>query len=36
MRSGTDTASMRSGMDTASMQPMDTSSMRSDSSSTQR
>jgi hypothetical protein len=36
MRSGMDTSSMRSGTDTSSMQPMDTSSMRSDSSSTQR
>ena len=35
-RSGMDTSSMRSGMDTSSMQPMDTASMRSDSSSTQR
>lgn len=36
MRSGMDTSSMRSGMDSSSMQPMDTSSMRRDSSSTQR
>lgn len=36
MRSGMDTSSMRSGMDSSSMQPMDTSSMRRDSASTQR
>lgn len=36
MRSGMDTSSMRSGMDSSGMQPMDTSSMRRDSSSTQR
>ena len=36
MRPGMDTSSMRSGMDSSKMQPMDTSSMRSDSASTQR